>query len=718
MADRADALSPAPVRSWGGIAATIGLLILALVETAWFVWYCVMPLPNAEAARTTLPSGEIQSEAIRRWYLLAEAVPHFIPGNTWGESLVGKAFDSLVRLQYLPQRVPLALAGLLIAAGGTGLGLLILRGLKLSDVLSRAERLGLAFGLGLTATSALTLGLGRAGWLAPWPIRVGLGALAAGGLALELLAARWITRLPGPSEPKLRARSVILFGLLAAPFVWLMILGSLQPSIDFDALEYHLQGPKEWYQAGRITFLPHNVYTSMPFSVEMLHLLGMVVVGDWWRGALVGQFVIMLHGLMTALMIGLAATRLGAPRAGWVAALVYLATPWTYRLSVFAYVEGPLVYYHAATILAAMRALAAGRTAGAFWCVCGGLAGGAMACKYPALISAVVPFSALALADAIRRRRGALMAAFVAGLALAVGPWLVKNIVDHGNPVYPLAYRVFGGHPWSPEREAQWSRAHGPRPITGGDLASGALDVAGRNDWQSPLYVALAPLALLRRQPRRAAAALWIYSLYLFATWWLLTHRLDRFWLPMLAPLAILAGLGADWTRRRGWPFLLGLIVGFGLFASWVHDTTALAAMNRWTDDMAVLRDDIPRMASPSLMWLDENLNPGAKVLLVGPAGVFHMKHAIVYNTVFDDETIEQLAAGRESQSVGQALRDRGITHVWVDWSEIARHRKPGGYGFTDFVQPELFARLVQDGILEPMSDPIPEKDLYRVRAN
>ena len=58
-----------------------------------------------------------------------------------------------------------------------------------------------------------------------------------------------------------------------------MLLGSMLPAIDFDVLEYHLQGPKEYYQAGRIAFLPHNVYTNMPFDVEMLHLLGMEVHG-------------------------------------------------------------------------------------------------------------------------------------------------------------------------------------------------------------------------------------------------------------------------------------------------------------------------------------------------------------------------------------------------------------------------------------------------------
>ncbi len=84
-------------------------------------------------------------------------------------------------------------------------------------------------------------------------------------------------------------------------------------------------------------------------------------------------------------------------------------------------------------------------------------------------------------------------------------------------------------------------------------FVASALDVAGRSDWQSPACCALAPLAFLRPGSRRAVRAIGGYVLYLFLTWWLLTHRLDRFWLPLLPGLAVLAGLGADWTRGRAW---------------------------------------------------------------------------------------------------------------------------------------------------------------------
>src|SRR5206468_1832014 len=110
-------------------------------------------------------------------------------------------------------------------------------------------------------------------------------------------------------------------------------------------------------------------------------------------------------------------------------------------------------------------------------------------------------------------------------------------------------------------------------------------------------------------------------------------------------------------------------------------------------------------------------LPPDARVLLVGQAAVFHLNHPIVYNTVFNRETFESLARDRTPAEVGRALQQKGITHVYVDWSEIERYRSPGNYGFTPFVTPEAFARLVAAGVLVPAPSIGKRQGLYRVRG-
>ncbi|SIO59069.1 hypothetical protein SAMN05444166_5914 [Singulisphaera sp. GP187] len=712
MAHRAD-----PLKFMRGSGLVAAVFALAVLELAWLGWFLVEPLPNAGNVGGT----------VRRWMFLARALPQVVPGVRFDQSYLGMALDELGHFENLPQRVPIALAAALIAGGALALGQGVLRALRLHRLLRPIERLPLAYGLGTTGLGLITLILGRFGALAPWPIRLGLGALIAVELSLSLRDSRanpgrnapsGTSRLaPAPSSglPALIGLSLFAIG----PFLVMMALGAMLPTIDFDAIEYHLQGPKEYFQAGQIRFLAHNVYTSMPFSVEMLHLLGMEVLGDWWRGALAGQLLIAAYAPAAAVLIALTAGRLASPRAAVMAAVVYLTTPWIYRLGVLPYVEGPLCYYHAALVWSTARvwSVADPSVRARFWVVLGGLAGGAMACKYPGLISAVLPFGAVALVEALRRRSWPIVAGFVLGWAIVMTPWLAKNLVDTGNPVYPLANRVFGGRYWDQAREAKWNHAHGPKDVQLQALWDSIVDVAGRSDWQSPLYVALAPLTLLRRGSRRSALALWGYVLYLFATWWLLTHRLDRFWLPLLAPLAVLAGLGADWIRSRVWSVLLGLLLFVAIVTNMAYSSTALTGFNEWTGNLLVLRRSIPEMLNPPLTRLDAALPPDARVLLVGQAAVFHFRHPIVYNTVFDNETIETLTRGQTPDEVAATFEKGGITHVYVDWFEIERYRSPGNYGFTPYVTPELFAGLVAAGVLdepEPMGS---RQQLFKVRV-
>ncbi len=678
------------------------MVVVVLLQSLWLTWFLRDRLPNAG----TVP--------IRRVDLLLRALPEVIPDVKFRESFLGLAVTELSHVENLPQRAPIVLAAAAIATAALATGSLALRLLRLGRKIRGAERLAIAYGLGTIGLGTLTLLLGRMGWLGPW--------LTRGLLVLPVVAEAFLIGLGRKSKdasdtPPVRWFS-IRFGVVVAPFVILMALGAMLPTIDFDAIEYHLQGPKEYYQAGRIAFLPHNVYTSMPFGIEMLHLLGMEVVDDWWLGALVGQLLVAGFAPAAAVLIGGAAARLGSPRAGRIAAAVYLTTPWIYRLAVLPYVEGPLCYFHAALVWTWARGVGSEGDEpiplASLAPLSGLLAGGAMATKYPGLISAVIPFGLLALIGSWKTRSFRVVLGFSLGVAVVIGPWLVKNVIDTGNPVYPLGYRVFGGSHWDPAMDAKWQNGHGPKPIEAGAFWASLVDVAGRSDWQSPLYLALAPLAWLRVGSKRSVGWLTAFAAYLFLTWWLLTHRLDRFWLPILPPLAVLAGLGSDWFRGR---FVLAqvpiLLVGFA--TNLVYCSTALAGFNEWTGDLTRLRVDVPRMLNPALARLDAELPASARPLLVGQAAVFHLRHRVAYNTVFNREGIEEIVANRPPAEIRAELKRRGITHVYVDWFEIERYRAPFNYGFTPFVTPELFSRLVSEKVLRGPTKLGAKQELYEV---
>ena len=87
---------------------------------------------------------------------------------------------------------------------------------------------------------------------------------------------------------------------------------------------------------------------------------------------------------------------------------------------------------------------------------------------------------------------------------------------------------------------------------------------------------------------------------------------------------------------------------------------------------------------------------------MVGEAQVFDLEVPVLYNAWVDDSLFQSMVADRSSDEVKASLQTAEVTHVFVHWGEIARYRSTE-YGRTDFVQPELFDRLVADGVLEPL---------------
>jgi hypothetical protein len=186
---------------------------------------------------------------------------------------------------------------------------------------------------------------------------------------------------------------------------------------------------------------------------------------------------------------------------------------------------------------------------------------------------------------------------------------------------------------------------------------------------------------------------------------------------PGLPVVALLAGVGACWSRDRAWRRGLIGLLAFGTVASFLMVAAPRPGYDtRFFAPLAFLRHDPLRVDA----W-HRHLNGHARdgrVLLVGDAEVFDLAVPVVYSTVFDGCTFEELVRGRTPEEVQAAFAERDIRYVYVHWGEIARYRSPGNYGFTGFVQPEVFQRLVGAGVLEPWPErPPPELQEHPGRA-
>lgn len=619
----------------------------------------------------------------------------------------------------------LLVLALLAGAAGWGAWAVVALGLGRR---SPGQQLCLATGLGLGWLGTLTLVLGVLGRLN----RPTAWTVLAVGLLLGLVrlyrhgsAASRTTRSTAVRPPQ--AGALVLLPL-AVPLVVMLYGASLPPGAlweeearGYDVLEYHLQGPREYYQAGRIEFLPHNVYTSFPQQMEMLYLLLMHLAGGVYAAAIPAQ---LLHAACAILAVA----ALGSwSAAGWERRLVVLvagSTPWLAYLGCLAYVENGMLFF---------AALAAGlvldhyqtqpetdRRATLAAGLCAGLAGG---CKYPALVFVGIGLAVawLLTAAAPPRRRMGRLTLFGVGVVLAFAPWLVRNAAFTGNPVYPFAYEWFGGRAWSAEQAAQWSAGHRVPPEHAGPL--GRLALAGRELFGGrdqrggafkpalfgPALLALAALGAVLGWSG-AVRLLLVWAGAILAGWIGLTFVAGRFAVPIIGPLALLAGRAAETRRARAVPRVL--VLALALLGALANDVVLWGKLRAekyyWAS-----RSGLPLSAllgQTELLLKAQPLNrllpPDACVWLVGDAAVFYVDRPLHYTVVFSRDPWLEFAARRTPREAVDWLRRRGVTHVVFGWSEITRLRAT--YGFPPLVTPDWVNELVAAGLvrLAPQSQP------------
>lgn len=679
-------------------------------------------LPNNSTADNPLKRTDIVEGIVQQWPVLLNPLD----------------YSSNARIdagwQFLGQRASFAMVATLLWLNAGLIGIAITGPLCEHVRLRRSERVVIAAGVGMSALTLWILSCGVAGQLSA------LSLLSPMAIASMAILWRWRSRktadgdatgtsapaqISGKSDAGASRRVLWLLAVPLLVFGLHIFLGGMTPPFDFDVREYHLQGPKEWYQNGQITTLKHNVYTSFPFLSEMVSLAAMVLHGDAWRGAISGKLTLSGFQFLTALAVYSMCARHASRAAGLLAAVAFLSTPWITRISVIAYAEGAITFYLAAAAATALIAAGHGVTAAhrrRLTAVCGMLAGSAMASKYPGLVSSVLPagimlaviyWKRLGQPESIGHRKqevARLAAIYAVGAALAVGPWLLKNVVATGNPVYPLGYSLFGASDWDDEMDAKWKRAHSAPDHDVRAIPSHLNSVAARNDWQSGLLFAfgIPTLLLLRRESW--LRQLWFHTAWILMTWWALTHRIDRFWVPVIPLLAALAGASWHLSDSKFWrAFIVGCTVVCSIF-NYGFCRLDVVGLHAGLMDLNAARE-IP--VRRDIRLLNSTLPDTARVLMVGEAEVFDANFDLVYNTVFDDSIFEEWTAGpraagtprsersmKTASEIRDVLAQHRITHIFVNWSEILRYRRT--YGYSGYVTPMRFQQLQKHNLVEP----------------
>ncbi len=614
-----------------------------------------------------------------------------------------------------------------VIAAAAGCGIWLHKGLRLDP--SRplwAFCTVTAFGLGVLAVIILSLGV--TGFLTQY---TAWGVVTCGILAgIVWLYVERGTRREGPTVTWAGA---CLWLPLALPLGCLVFAASVPPGTlwpeearGYDVLEYHLQAQREYFEAGRIHFLPHNVYASFPQQVEILYLLLMHMKGSA-HGAAVGAQL--LHATLTVLTVLAVVGWWGNERrSALVSGLILGSVPWLAYVGCLAYVECGVLFFGAVASGLVLDSLHKDETQS--WRLtlaaglCAGFAGG---CKYTALALVTVALAAAWLVTMRARpaRRAVCAVVFSLGALVALSPWLIRNAVFTGNPVYPFAYAWFGGEVWSPEQDAQWAAGHA---VQDGNFAARLHMAIDESLLSARFGPGIFLLALLGATAgTRRALLLTIWALLMFAAWATFTHVPGRFAVPLVVPLAYLCGdalrscvLARGMPQRVALPALVVVTLGFSLYGG-IRSWRVLAAEDAsWRQrekislaQVMVHGHSLYRRLHP--LNQPEVIREDARLWLVGDAAVFYIDREFHYTVVFNRDPWIEYAAEATPKETVDWLRTENVTHVVFSWPEIARLR--GSYGFPDLVTRTWVASLAPAGLVRCEPPPEAGPAAYEVYA-
>ncbi|RJP25104.1 MAG: hypothetical protein C4520_03025 [Candidatus Abyssobacteria bacterium SURF_5] len=509
----------------------------------------------------------------------------FVLLGLWGGVVLFRFFEEhplslpLVLRLLINFRIPFEfdLAKLLLAARHLALAILVLSTAVLAgrqllkfmgiqppagslDKWEIVQRLMLALGLGLGFLMYTALAFGVLGLLYAQAIWL---------LMLVILVAAFpdLRRLSNEirelfKKDRSKPATFSLSGLAIAG-LWIITISlliiALAPSITHDAMVYHLNVPHNYATEHKIVPIPYNLFSNTVLNMEMLYALALLI--DDFVLANLLHFGLGLAALAT--LYAWARPLFGAAVAR-AAVLILFFNPLVLNEVSIAYVDLGMMFY----FLLMMAALWKWKTEGDnrwffLFCMYSGIFAGI---KYTSLHGLIAAGAAVLAAETVAAKRDfrRLSKRFFifAGIVLAaVLPYLVKNYLISGNPVYPLMYGIFGGKwltPLQVERMLAYVDSHG----MGHDwkhlvLLPWNLTIWGKPGYEyfdaviTPLWLIFLPvLFVIRRTAPVVKWLLFVCTVY-FASWLLSTH-ITRYLMPIFPLLSLLAAYVIVVLKEKG----------------------------------------------------------------------------------------------------------------------------------------------------------------------
>lgn len=461
------------------------------------------------------------------------------------------------------------------------LGIIILAVFYVGDLLIHRLKLGIAglervfasVSVGFGIMAVLVFLAGAIGIIYTWPLRI-LTLLPA------LLGAHRVIKTFAPGTTGGLRFSVLPnpLSLSIAVLLGLTFIAAWMPTWNYDSLLYHIAVPKFYILAHKIYYIRDFMPANYPLNGEMLFMLATSIKDDT-----VAQLLSYFISLWLILGVFVFSRRFYSYRAGIISvALLLTISVLIHKVPVNN--NDTVLALFTLTAVYALTAWWETRYNGWFY-LSGFMLGVTAGSKYSGFFTLffVGLLAVILLVTAKKKKPEAMagiaktVAIFVVAAFAGVGPWLIKNYLFTGNPVYPMFVSLLGGRDWSaPATEVFQDTIRNANLVAKGSLGDVAvlwhLTIREPSEMTiGPALLAFLPFAFKRNQIVKGSVFIPLLAAAGFLIpWAVLLAQVARFAIPgiVLLVVAISAGIDHFAGGKRPVGMLVTLMLAAGVLAN------------------------------------------------------------------------------------------------------------------------------------------------------
>jgi hypothetical protein len=485
-------------------------------------------------------------------------------------------------------------------------------------------------------------------------------------------------------------------------FIFVEFILALTPPVARDALIHHLAIPKLWIMHGGFYDTPWAVYSYYPMNLDLLYLIPLYFGND-----IIPNFIHLGFGIGTAVIIYYYLRRNLNHVAGLFGGLIFISTPIIIRLSTVAYVDLGLIFFITASILAFLRWRESEYKQHKWLLISSVAMGLALGTKYNALVAWF--FLVLAVVFIHSRDVGDQWKAVKCGLIFFIislvvfSPWLIKNIILTGNPLYPLFNGFFNSNQGSDV--GTYSIASGYshlsmfkiREILYGESLWEILSIPVRIFFQgqdhsaryfegvlNPILIIFVPFAFMKKDIKIEKLFFLYFSIFFILITFFLDEIRTRYILPAIPFLVILTVMGLvnifEWLTAREsllrkiyMPglviFLIALLTMNVIYIKEYYlriDPTNYLHKKESREDFIIRHDS----SHPAMMYINKNTPGDSRIRLILLAGRgYYLDRIYEEDPSLGIDIIHGLVAASSNDKIFQNyLNSLGCSHILIKY--------------------------------------------------